>query len=242
VWHSVFALIGILAGSALGITLAREVIALDDGYAVAIGAVLGGLFVSRLFHVVDQWSYYAAHLDAIIAIGNGGASVVGAIVGGIVGGAIVIARRGLPLLATLDRGIVGLPLGMAIGRIGDVINGEHWATRCEGLPWCVRYTSPTTLGQREYVHPAVAYELVLDLVIVAILLLLLRRGRSAPVHGRVPFVFLALYGVVRLSLAPLRLDPIWLLGVSQAVIVSIAFVLVGIAGLMWRVRARAYSA
>ena len=137
--------------------------------------------------------------------------------------------RGFPVAFVLDRGVVGLPLGMAIGRIGDVINGEHHATACAAVPWCVRYTNPNTLGQSAPVHPAVAYELLLDLVIFVALLLFVRRGGR---DGQVVLLFLLLYGIARLGLAPFRLDPIWLFGASQAVVVSLAFILIGAIGLV----------
>src|SRR5207244_845820 len=64
---------------------------------------------------------------------------------------------------------IGIALGEAIARIGDVINGEHHAIACSGLPWCVRYTKPATLGQTEYVHSVAAYDgLVMVLIFIAL--------------------------------------------------------------------------
>jgi len=208
-------------------SLAMRRLGWADAYAVALSGVLGGIVGSRLFHVLDAWQYYAGHPADIVAVWNGGAAVTGGIVGGIVGGLIAARARGLPIAFTLDRGVVGLPLGMALGRVGDIINGEHHATLCAALPWCVRYTNPSTLGQRELVHPAVAYELVLDLVILAILLALVRRPHP---DGELVFVFVGVYGVARLALSPFRLDPLWLFGVSQAVVASIIFIAIGITG------------
>jgi prolipoprotein diacylglyceryltransferase len=118
---------------------------------------------------------------------------------------------------------------MAIGRVGDVVNGEHHATACAALAWCVRYTHPNTLGQRDFVHPAVAYELVADLAIFAVLLVLLRREHPP---WTPTLAFLGLYGAVRLLLSPFRLDPPWLGPFSEAQAVSAAFVLLAIGGLM----------
>lgn len=236
-WHSVFALLGMVCGSALGIALCVRRIALSKGSEVALWAVAAGLLFSRLFHVVDAWSYYSQHLPEVFLVSNGGASVTGAVVGGLTGALVALRRMRLPIGWTFDRGVLGLPLGMAIGRIGDVINGEHWATACSGLPWCVRYTDPASLGQRDFVHPAVAYELVGDLVILGVMAALLRRGGVFGREGLVPFVFLGLYGLLRLSLAPVRLDPIWLAGVSQAVVVSLAFIVVSLGALVPRLSA-----
>ena len=230
-----FALLGIFAGSALGMRLVLPRVGDADAYAVAIAGVLGGLIGSRVFQVIDAWSYYAAHPEQIVAVWNGGAAVTGGIVGGIVGGFAMARARELPIAHVLDRGVAGLALGMAIGRIGDVINGEHHATACAGVPWCVRYTSPSTLGQRDFVHPAVAYELVADLLILLAVLALLRRD-PPPLVPMLAFV--GLYGLVRLALSPFRLDPAWLGAITEAQAVSAAFVVIAAVGIPLLVRSR----
>ena len=242
-WHAVFGLLGVLAGAALGIRLVLARISFDDAWAVAIGGVLGGLVGSRLFFVVEHLAAFLAYPERALAVGDGGESIVGGIVGGLAGGLLVMRARRLPVAWVVDRGVVGLPLGMAVGRLGDIVNGEHWATACDGLPWCVRYTHPASLGQREYVHPAVAYELLLDLAIVGALLAFVRlphvratvsRSRDGGVSARdgfEPFLFLGLYGAGRLALSAVRLDPLWIAGLSQAQLVSALFVGIAVAGI-----------
>jgi len=242
-WHAVFGLLGVLAGAALGIRLVLARISFDDAWAVAIGGVLGGLAGSRLFFVVEHLAPFLAHPERALAVGDGGESIVGGIVGGLTGGLLMMRARRLPVAWVVDRGVVGLPLGMAIGRLGDVVNGEHWATACGGLPWCVRYTHPASLGQREYVHPAVAYELLLDLAIVGVLLAFLQLPRvratvsratddgASARDGFVPLLFLGLYGAGRLALSAVRLDPLWIAGLTQAQLVSALFVAVALAGI-----------
>ena len=233
-WHALFGFLGIVAGAAAGISLVRSRVSFSAAYAVALGGVLGGLVGSRIFHVADAWgSVYSHDPLAAFQVWNGGASIVGGIVGGLVAGLVSMIRMRLPLGWTFDRGIVGLPVGMAVGRIGDIVNGEHWATACRGLPWCVRYTAPNSPGQRDYLHPAVAYELLCDLAIVAILLLLLPWSDRQRRHPQLPFVFLGLYGVARLALSAFRLDPLFAFGASQAQLFSILFVGLALAALMW---------
>ena len=232
-WHAIFSLVGVLAGAALGIRLVLARISFDDAWAVAIGGVLGGLAGSRLFFVVEHLAVFATHPERALAVGDGGESIVGGIVGGLTGGLLVMRARRLPVAWVVDRAVVGLPLGMAIGRLGDIVNGEHWATACGGLPWCARYTHPASLGQREYVHPAVAYELLLDLAIVGALLAFVSRPRAGrwARDGFAPFLFLGLYGAGRLALSAVRLDPLWIAGLSQAQLVSALFVGIAVAGI-----------
>ena len=59
-------------------------------------------------------------------------------------------------------------LGQGLGRIGDLINGEHLSTASD-LPWAFVYTHPDTLGELgQSVHPtAGGYELLGDFIILA---------------------------------------------------------------------------
>jgi phosphatidylglycerol---prolipoprotein diacylglyceryl transferase len=237
-WHALFGSLGIVAGAALGVRLVASRIPFNDAYAVAVTGVLGGIVGSRIFHVVDAWGQlYANDPLAVLAVWNGGASIIGGIVGGFAAAGLASRRWRLPVADVLQRGTIGLPLGMAVGRVGDFINGEHWATACSGVPWCVRYTAANSPGQRDLVHPAVLYELVLDLAILAVLLALLPWAERQPRRPWIPFVFLGLYGIGRFALGAFRLDPLFAFGLSEAQLTSIAFVIVSLAGIAWLRRA-----
>jgi phosphatidylglycerol:prolipoprotein diacylglycerol transferase len=227
-WHALFGALALAVGVALGTALAGPGVGVARAYTCALVGVVGGIVGSRIFHVADEWQRYAADPASVLAVWNGGASIIGGIVGGVLAGGYAGIRQRLHLPHLLDAGAAALPVGMAVGRIGDVINGEHWATACSGLPWCVRYTHPATFGQREYVHPAVAYELGWDLIVAAVVLTL---RRANVLGGRHIFVFIGLYGAGRLALSAVRLDPAFVLGVTQAQLVSIAFVGIALAGL-----------
>ena len=234
-WHALFGFLGIVAGVAVGIALVRPRVSFADAYEFALAGVLGGLVGSRIFHVIDAWSsVYARDPLAAFQVWNGGASIVGGIVGGLgVPVALALRRPDLPRRWLFERGSIGLPVGMAVGRIGDIINGEHWATACSGVAWCVRYTAPSSPGQRDFVHPAVAYELLCDAAITAILLALLQWSDHQRRRPQLPFIFLGLYGLARLALGAYRLDPLFAFGLSQAELVSIAFIATSVGGLVW---------
>jgi phosphatidylglycerol:prolipoprotein diacylglycerol transferase len=245
-WHALLALVGMVVGAAVAIRLGRPRFTFDQGYAIAVAGVVGGLIGSRVFHVIDAWSVYASDPIQALAVWNGGASIVGGAVGGPLAAAWMSRRVGAPLGAVLDVGAVGLGLGMAIGRLGDIVNGEHHAVPCDGAGVCVEYSHPATLGQGTTfappdpraasgpVHLAVGYELVWDLVAVAVVLWLLPRAARLGLKGRLLFVFLAVYGAGRFALGALRLDPPWILGLQQAQIVSLVFVALGVAAVATR--------
>lgn len=247
-WHGIFTAVGILFGvwlPAMLVRRARPDIAEDTVYSVATWGVVGGIVGARLFHVIDCLTtdpacVYASEPLQVLAVWNGGIAIVGGIVGGVVAGGFVIVRRRLPLGFGLDVAAPGVGLGMAIGRIGDVINGEHHAVPCEGAGVCVEYTHPETLGQgstfgpgdyrfsADPVHLAVGYEMVWGLVGVAIALALRPVLGGRWPEGRIFLIWLIWYSVGRLFISFLRHDALVAFGLRQAQLFSVAAILVGV--------------
>jgi phosphatidylglycerol:prolipoprotein diacylglycerol transferase len=164
---------------------------------------------------VDAWQYYAADPLAILRVNEGGLAIWGTIVGGPIAGAIYAWRRGMSVPRLLDICGNGLILGMAIGRLGDVINGEHHGSPYGG-PLSVSYTNPATLGEPGVaVHLAVGYELVWDMLVFAVCTWLLYR-RIMPRDSMVFTTMIALYSAGRVVVQFFRLDAPFFLGMSQA--------------------------
>lgn len=165
-------------------------------------------------HVIDYWSYYSANPGAILAFWEGGLAIWGGILGGTITGIIFARISGFSIARYADIGALGLILAQAIGRIGDVINGEHISTATD-LPWGVVYTHPNSLSYGlPPTHPAVAYELLMDLFIFGIPWKL--RGRIRP-DGSLFLLYLTLYSIGRFFLSFLRLDSYTVfLGLNQA--------------------------
>ena len=232
-WHSFWSLVAMGAGSALSFRLARSLVKDERIYPFAIAVVIGGLVAARIGHIADNWSYYGPHPDQLVAFWNGGVAVTAAPIGSAVGGWLAAKRLRLPLGFMFDITVIGITLGEAIGRIGDIINGEHHAIACSGLPWCVRYTDPATLGQRDFVHPVAAYDLIVDLLILAVLLWYWPRVRGRPPEGRVFWLYLVLYGGFRFATSFLRLDPVVFAGFQEAQLLGVIYLLAGVPALMW---------
>ena len=232
-WHSVWALVGMTIGSWLSFRLARPIVRDERIYPFAIAVVIGGLVGARLGHIADNWTYYGAHPDQLIAFWNGGVAVTAAPIGSAIGGWLAAKRLRLPVGFMFDITVIGIILGEAIGRIGDIINGEHHAVACSSLPWCVRYTNPATLGQPDFVHPVVAYDLLIDVVIFVVLLRYWARVRGHAPEGRVFLLYCVLYGGFRFGTSFLRLDPIVVAGLQEGQLLGLLYVVVGIPALAW---------
>lgn len=235
-WHGIFTAVGIFFGVALPVRLLRGRSSEDDIYFVATWGVVGGIIGARLFHVAECWNVcgadlapgYAFHPELIPQIWTGGISIMGAIIGGVAAGFVAALRRGVPIGGTADAAAAGIGLGMAIGRIGDVINGEHHAVPCAPPGICVGYDNPATLGQPGPVHLAVGYELLWDLAGVGLALLLRGRLAGRVPEGRIFWIWLAVTSSGRFLISFLRIDQPGLFGLYQAQLISIIFIAIAI--------------
>jgi phosphatidylglycerol:prolipoprotein diacylglycerol transferase len=235
-WHGVFTAVGIAAGVYLAVLLGkRQGFLEDDIYSVALLAIPCGIVGARALYVVENWHRSGSGLNSvwdIFRINEGGIAIYGAVLGGIVGGAVYCLFRKLPMRRGGDVAACGGLMGMAVGRIGDIINGEHFA-KPSSLPWALRYTnhnSPSFLAHPQCgldpnlrptidklcgQHPAVGYEMVGDLLILGVLLFIIWYVRR---DGVAFFSFLLLYSLMRLGVSALRIDSrtiIWSLTTPQ---------------------------
>ena len=238
-WHGLFTALAVVAGVGAGAVLGRRAGFLEDSiYNVALAMVIGGIIGARGLYVLENWSLFEDDLGDIFAINTGRISIYGALIGGAIGAwgyAYITKLPNIPKAA--DIAAIGGILGMATGRIGDVINGEHFA-ESTSLPWGVRYThdpSPSfdRFGPDVVQHPAVAYELLGDMAIFAVLLLIYTRGTRS---GVTFFSWIVLYGALRLGVSFLRLDDIVLLGLRTAQLISIASMALALPAIIYLLR------
>ena len=236
-WHGLFTALGVVVGVSIATYFARKQSYPEDMiYNVALFLVIGGIVGARALYVIENWSIFENDLGDIFALNTGGISIYGALIGGTIGAwtyAYITKVPNLPRGA--DIAAMGAIVGMAVGRLGDIINGEHFAHRTS-LPWGVVYTDgnspsflqfgPDAIAQ----HPAVAYELIGDLLIFGILLIVYFNVKRA---GVTFFAFVFLYGLLRTLVSFLRLDDIIFLGLRTAQIVGIIAMPIGLAGMAY---------
>jgi phosphatidylglycerol:prolipoprotein diacylglycerol transferase len=210
-WHGLFTALGVVVGVLMAAFLARRAGMDDDTiYNVALFLVVGGIVGARALYVLEHLSDFEDDLLEVFAIQTGGISIYGALIGGALGAVAYAAWRRLPRWGMMaDIAAIGAILGMAVGRIGCLINGDifgrttDWSigvvyTHSDSPAYPVYSAVPPELAQ----HPVTAYEAVGDLVIFALLLFVLRRLFKR--DGMVFFAWAFLYAAMRFGVSFLR--------------------------------------
>ena len=221
-WHSLFALVGMIVGSVVSIRAARYLVKDERIYPFALLVIVGGLAGARVAHILDNEAFYAGDVLKMLDLSRGGIGTMGAPIGSSVAGLIGCAWLRLPRGFMFDISVVGISIGEAIGRIGDVINGEHHGTACD-LSWCVRYTSPRTLGQSTPVHPIGVYDGLLMIAIFLALYVYWRRVRGHPPESRVYWAYLLLLGAGRFIESFVRVEPVVAFGMEEGQILGLLY-------------------
>jgi len=229
-WHGVFSVLGIVAAARIGFWLLKKDIpdlqGTGDGLAWMVAL---GLIGARLLYVWENWRIFAStSWLRVFALTEGGISQWGGLFGAMLGVYVWSRRAHYSFWKILDAGGPAAMLGLTIGRIGDVINGEHHGSPTN-LPWGVEYVNQFTLGQPgRVVHPEVAYEMVLCLLILGAILPFQQRLKKRLPDGVLGLVYFAVYAAGRFFLSYYRLDTEIFLGLRQAQIASLLMVLVAV--------------
>jgi phosphatidylglycerol---prolipoprotein diacylglyceryl transferase len=226
-WHGLMIAVGILVGALVAARVARQYgLPADPMMNVAALAGAGGIVGGRLLYLVEHGHL----LEPGQWLGTNGFSFNGGFVLAAVAIGVYIWKTGLPL-RYLDAIAVGLPLGVAVGRIGDVINGEHYGPPTDFFLG-VRNTHPDASVPSPDVayHSGGLYDLLLGAIIFAMVWPLRHRLRRPT---QLMWLVIALFGVGRFVQFFYRSDSAALaLGLNSAQWTSLAILAVGVAGLL----------
>ena len=200
---------------------------------LALRAVPAGLIGSRVYHVLTDWRSFEGRWIDVFKIWQGGLGVPGGMFAGVVVGVLYARRMGINTRDLVDVVAPALPLAQAIGRIGNWFNQELFG-RPSDLPWAVRIDPehrPVRYANDTSFQPTFLYEMLWNLALVGFLLWLDRK-KIIP-RGRLLAVYVIGYGVGRLWIELLRVDPAGhLLGVRVNVWVSLLAIVGGAAWLL----------
>src|SRR5438045_8920577 len=146
-WHGVFSVLGILAAARLGFWLLEKYVPNRRGTGDGLAwRVVSGLIGARLLYVWENFRLFSGNPLRALALTEGGISQWGGLFGAMVGAYIWARRSEFSFCKIVDAGGAGAMVGLAIGRIGDIINGEH-RDSTTNLPWVVESVNPKALGE-----------------------------------------------------------------------------------------------
>jgi phosphatidylglycerol:prolipoprotein diacylglycerol transferase len=205
-----------------------------DAFTMITVAGLAGILGAKLYHLLETpTEFFASPLPLLLS--RYGFAWFGGFLGGFGTMLVMGWRAKLPLWEFLDACAPAAAFGYAIGRIGCFLSGDGDYGKPTSLPWGMSFPNGV-VPTLERVHPAPLYEL---LIWSAIGLLLWRLGaRFLKNPGRAGEIFcyyLILTGVARFLVEIIRINPPWILGMSNAQIASVASVITGCA-LMLRLK------
>ncbi len=199
-----------------------------------LSVVLGGRLGYVLFY---NFSYYLQHPLEIPATWTGGMSFHGACLGVLLGGWLYVRKKKLNFWKCADLYVVTIPIGLALGRLGNFINGELYG-RTSSLPWAMVFPG----GGPRPRHPSQLYEMLLEGLL---LFLILWSQKNKPwenkkgwPHGSMLCLFLIGYGGVRIFVELFR-EPDQQIGLifgflTMGQLLSGFMILAG--SLLWRIR------
>ena len=166
--YGMMMLLAVLSGMGLAAYRARRVgVDPEMIFALAFWIILPGILGARAVYVCEYWfrdfwprmrhkdltlarglARSGALLFAIVNIAAGGLVVYGAFFGAMLGLGLFWWRHRVPLLATADLIAPSMLLGLALGRVGCLLNGCCYGGPCD-LPWGVTFPWNSPVHQHE---------------------------------------------------------------------------------------------
>lgn len=178
--HSYGAMLAVafLLGIALTSYEAKKVgLSPDDVLDMSIYVIIFSILMSRVMYVMTGWHEFTGHEIDALKIWDGGLSFHGGVIGGALAGIIFCARRKISYTKMIDAVVPGLALGLAIGRIGCLLNGCCFG--CEThLPWAIHF--PARAGGPAPFdglprHPTQIYDSLMNIAIMLLLIFPLKK-------------------------------------------------------------------
>lgn len=249
-WYGIIIATAVLGGALLGTREARR--RGEDpeiGWSMLLWVMIFGVLGARLYHVIHQWTFYSANPGLIAQVWNGGLGIPGAIIGGAAALFVYTRVRHLSTARWLDIFFIAIPLGQAIGRLGNFVNQELYGPPTD-LPWGIPIDAAHRIGEWTDLsrfpvgvtrfHPLFAYEAIFSLVTLGALLWISRRLAHRLFDGDLTLIYLMFYGVSRSYLETFRVENWLIAGIPTATWLGIgALVLAG--GFLWLRHAKGWG-
>ena len=241
----------------------RQNIPAEQIHSLAFWTIIVGILGARLFYVTEYWQEILRFdpagqlllfesLLSIVNLTQGGLTVFGSILGGILAASIFMLRTGMPVFRTFDIMAPAAALGIAIGRIGCLLNGCCFGG-VSGSSWAITFPPDSPAHRHQVfheliaesasalpVHPTQIYSSGLAFLLCITLLVLGRCRFYRERPGLVLASFMILYSSGRFMIEFVRTDEDAFFGTGLTISqnVSILFGLLGLALFVYLARIR----
>lgn len=245
-WYGIIIVIGMIAGLTIICFECKRVnLNVDDAVELFLWVIPLAVVFCRVFYVgarpdvyfpVESWSDFVD----LIAIWDGGITIIGGLVGGLIGASIFAyrMRRKCNFGNVVDLIVVPLLTGQIIGRLGNFVNQEAFGIpitdpRLQTFPFAVWIDQPQGV-EPEY-HDLVYsnvpgwfaatffYEMVWNFIGACIFFAIWRKNKRFP--GILGFCYFFWYFLGRAWLESLRIDAVPVTQIACIVVVPVALLL-----------------
>ena len=239
--------IGFIIGSYL-ITIEIKRRGLDPnlGNTITLIALIAGVAGSKILFLLENWDYFVEDPFGM-AFSPSGLTFYGGFLLAALSIYMYLKKRGIKFLLGADAIAPGLLLAYGIARIGCHLAGDGDYGFPTSLPWGTDYskgTYPPSIAFRNVpeiagrypggivpdhtlCHPTPVYEFLLCAILFLVLWRL--RTRLQPT-GKLFMLYLIFAGLERFFIEFIRVNPRFALGLSEAQLIALALVCVGVIG------------
>lgn len=228
---------------------------MDENAAVNITflALIGGVVGAKLLYIIEEWAYITSLPSNKLFTTDGLFSVQGlTFYGGFILAALLIyfyvRSKKIPFLRVCDSAAPSLAIGYGIARIGCHLSGDGdygvpVSEFASWVPWGTDYSNGTLppsaafrgteiaqkfggiVPDNTLCHPTPVYEFIIGVLIFSILWYY---RKKLNIDGKLFFLYLILSGISRLLVEFIRLNPEIIFGLSEAQLISIILITIGI--------------
>jgi phosphatidylglycerol:prolipoprotein diacylglycerol transferase len=248
----------IVASMVLTSELRRKKIDPNLGSTITLLAVIFGVAGSKMLYLIENWGEFVRQPS--MAFSPGGLTWYGGFFLATAAIMVYVRRKKIPFLQICDAAAPAIMLAYGIARIGCHLSGDGDYGMPTDLPWGMIYsagTYPPSVAFREFpdvvakygvngivpdttpVHPTPLYEFASG---VAFFWLLWKVRTRPMADGTLFMYYLILSGVGRFFVEFLRINPRLALGLSEAQLLSLAMIALGLLGAAYLRRPKADAA
>ncbi len=185
-----------------------------------------GIMGSRLLFLIEYTPEKLTFSD-FFSFEQGGLTYYGAVISSFISNLLYLKIRRMPFWHSMDCVGLGLPLGVAVARIGCLLNGCCYGTACS-MPWGM----PFPAAGKGYFHPTQLYESICALMIFFIL----QYGKKwRKNYGDAFLASMALYGFFRFFIEFYRAEnPVVIFGLTLSQLLGISAMVLSLV-IRWKI-------